>query len=65
MRRKERHLLYEAVALCVAGLFGAFAVPELVNAHNTVAAFSAFFLFLGWVAWFVFFLIRATNRTYY
>lgn len=62
MRKRDRHLVYEAAALSAAGLLGAFAVPELLNEHDSIAAMCAGMLVLGWVVWFAYFYYRAWGK---
>lgn len=62
MTKRERHSVYEAGALGVAGIFGAFALPELLNLHDSIAALCAGMLLLGYVLWLAYFLYRAWGK---
>jgi hypothetical protein len=61
MTRKQRHLVYELVAIIAAGLMGVFAVPALFNAHDSVALLAGGILIIGWFAWMAFYLYRLTT----
>lgn len=55
MTRRDRHLAYEGAAILAAGLFGIFAVPALLSAHDTIALVCGAGLFAGWLGWIAFF----------
>jgi heme A synthase len=58
MNDKTRRYIYELIALCLTGFFGAFALPELVNAHNSVALLAGGILFITYLCWFASFIYR-------
>lgn len=58
MTRKQRALVREGGAISLAGVFGAFAIPTLISAHDTVALLAGFFLLLGWAGWAAYFFYR-------
>lgn len=61
MTKKQRHAIYEMIAIILAGLGGVLAVPELMNAHDSNAALAAGLLFLGWLTWVIYFIYRNRN----
>lgn len=42
MPRKQRHFVYEMVAILAALFFGVFTVPTLINAHDSIALMCVF-----------------------
>lgn len=62
MKQKERHFVYEGMAMLVAGMFGAFAVPTLLSTRDSVVAVCGGILFIGWLCWFAFWLYRINGR---
>lgn len=61
MTKKQRHAIYEGVAIILAGFGGMFTVPELMNAHQSNALLAAGILFVGWLTWLAYFLYRNRN----
>jgi L-lactate permease len=62
MTSKQRHLVYEAIAMSVAGILGAFSVPMMLNERNSVSVVTAGLLILGWVIWVAYFIYRASKH---
>jgi heme A synthase len=58
MTAKQRAAIYEGAAITVAGLLGMFAVPELLNEHDSLAALAAAVLYLGWLVWLAYYVYR-------
>jgi heme A synthase len=61
MTVKQRHLIYEAIAIGVAGIFGAFSVPFMLNERNSISVVAGAMLLLGWVIWVAYFIYRANK----
>lgn len=61
MTKKERHLVYEVIAIGVAGLLGAFAVPAMLSERNSITVVCGGLLLLGWLGWLAYFAYRAQN----
>jgi hypothetical protein len=64
MTSRQRQWIHEALAITVAGIFGLFAVPTLISAHDSVALLCAVVLLGGWVGWVTYFVYRI-NREYF
>jgi len=62
MTRKQRHLIYEAVAILLATFFGLFTTPALINAHETIALVCAIGLLAVWGVWIAYFLYRLSKE---
>lgn len=58
MKQKERHSIYELIAIAISGFAIALTVPALMNAHDTVALLAAGLLSAAWAGWIVFFFYR-------
>lgn len=64
MTRRDRHRVYEGAAILIAGVFGLFAVPALLSAHDSIALICGTALFAGWLGWIAYFAYRIerTNK---
>lgn len=62
MTKKQRHLIYELVAIGFAGIFGVFTIPALLSARDSIAVVCAGLLLIGWAIWLGYFIYRA-NRS--
>jgi drug/metabolite transporter (DMT)-like permease len=58
MTARERRLVYEVIAIALAGFGLLFAIPALMSAHDTVALLAVFFLVLGLVGWVAYYVYR-------
>jgi heme A synthase len=61
MKAKERHLIYELIAIGLAGLFGAMVVPTLLSERDSLAVLCGAILMLGWLGWVAYYLYRANK----
>lgn len=62
MTRKYRKFIQEGGGILLSGVAGAFAIPTLVSAHDTVALFAAALLALAWAVWLGHFLVRISKE---
>lgn len=62
MKRNERHLIYEAIALMFFTVMGIFVVPTLVSERNSITAVAGGMLLFGWLVWMGYFVYRIGDR---
>lgn len=62
MPRKQRHLVYEMMAIFLATFFGIFTVPALINTHDTIALVCAVGLLMIWSTWGLYFFYRLSKE---
>jgi heme A synthase len=61
MTVKQRRLVYELIAIGVAGILGAFVVPMMLSERNSVSVVAAGLLLIGWVVWLCYYLFRVNE----
>lgn len=62
MTRKQRHAIYELIAITVSGFGLAFSIPALVSAHDSVALLAALLLAVAWMGWIAYFVYRIHHQ---
>lgn len=62
MTSKERRAFNEGAAIIAVGALGAFVIPTLINAHDSVALLAGAVLGLGWLACGASFIHRISSK---